>query len=411
MPTVAPDIDCAIDPAVFAGLEPGARVVTAMSGGVDSSVVAALLKHRGYDVVGITLQLYDNGAATGRKGACCAGRDIEDAKRVADRLDIPHFVFDYESRFRKSVIDPFAASYLAGETPVPCITCNQTVKFRDLLDTARELGGRAMATGHYAQVRHTDAGPELFRGVDAARDQSYFLFATTRDQLSRLRFPLGGLTKAAVRELAARFALPVADKPDSQDICFVPSGRYSDVIERLKPTATLSGDIVHVDGRKLGEHAGIINFTVGQRRGLGVPTGEPLYVVRIDAATRQVTVGPRACLFTRNIVLRDVNWLGTRSHLVGQPWEQRMFVRVRSTQAPQAAIVGSDGRDVSVILQDGDYGISAGQACVFYADESSGSRVLGGGFIASTSYAASSVSGSQVSADEIEHVRRTAAAK
>src|SRR3989449_835563 len=290
------------------------RVVVAMTGGVDSSVTAALLAAEGYDVVGVTLQLYDHGAATHRKGACCAGQDIHDARAVADSIGIPHYVLDYESRFKEAVIDRFAESYVAGETPVPCVECNLSIKFHDLLETARELGARVLATGHYVASRAlADGTRALFRARDEERDQSYFLFATTRAQLELLRFPLGDKSKAQTRELARRFGLPVADKHDSQDICFVPTGRYTEVIERLKPGAAEGGDIVDLDGRVLGRHSGIIHFTVGQRRGLGVAAGHPLYVIRLDAPTRRVIVGPRAALRTSRMRLRDVNWLGDGS--------------------------------------------------------------------------------------------------
>ena len=355
------------------------RVVVAMSGGVDSSVVAAMLAEEGYDVVGVTLQLYDHGAALAKKGACCAGRDIHDARRVAETMGFPHYVLDYENTFRAAVIEEFADAYLAGATPVPCIRCNERVKFKDLLATARDLNADCMATGHYIQ-RKLGRGPELHQATDAARDQSYFLFSTTPDQLEYLRFPLGHLaSKAETRALAARYGLAVADKPDSQDICFVPNGNYAAVIEKLRPGSAEPGEIVDLDGRVLGQHRGVIHYTIGQRKGLGLGgLGDPLFVVRLEAGARRVIVGPKAALSTRTIPLGEINWLGDDPFDSRSEWH--LSVKVRSTRPPRPAVVRPlSATEAEVELLDPEDGVSAGQACVFYAPE--GSRVFGGGWI------------------------------
>ncbi|MFN3275278.1 MAG: tRNA 2-thiouridine(34) synthase MnmA [Paracoccus sp. (in: a-proteobacteria)] len=354
------------------------RVVVAMSGGVDSSVVAAQLKEQGYDVIGVTLQLYDHGAALAKKGACCAGQDIHDARRVAERMGFPHYVLDYENKFRESVIDEFADAYLAGATPVPCIRCNERVKFRDLLQTARDLDADCMATGHYIQRKDGAQKAELHMAADPVRDQSYFLFSTTQEQLDFLRFPLGHLpSKAETRALAAEYGLVVADKPDSQDICFVPNGDYAAVIEKLRPGAADPGEIVDLEGNVLGQHRGVIHYTIGQRRGLGIGgLGDPLYVLRLEPQTRRVVVGPKAALATTLVNVTEVNWLGDQP-LAG---ETPCMVRIRSTRPPRPAILRAlPGGRAEVELLDPEEGVSPGQACVFY--EAGGTRVLGGGWI------------------------------
>ena len=364
----------------FAKSPSDTRVVVAMSGGVDSSVVAAQLADEGYDVVGVTLQLYDHGAALAKKGACCAGIDIHDARRVADEMNFPHYVLDYENIFQDAVIDEFADSYLAGATPVPCIRCNERVKFKDLLETAKDLNADCMATGHYIQRKTGPKGPELHCAEDANRDQSYFLFSTTPEQLDFLRFPIGHLhSKAATRALASKYGLPVADKPDSQDICFVPNGNYASVIEKLRPGAAEPGDIVHVDGRVLGKHDGVIHYTIGQRRGLGIGgLSDPLYVVRLDVDAKHVVVGPKELLATRIVPVREINWLGDDPFTSRSEWH--LSVKVRSTRPPREAIIRPQSNTTAEVeLLTPEEGVSPGQACVFY--DPNGSRIFGGGWI------------------------------
>ncbi len=348
------------------------RVVVAMSGGVDSSAVAAMLHAEGYEVIGITLQLYDHGVAVGKKGACCAGQDIHDARRVADTLGIAHYVLNYESKFKDAVMDDFVETYLSGATPIPCVRCNQSVKFKDLLQTARELGADCMATGHYVQRVVKDGKAELHRGADPDKDQSYFLFATTQEQLEFLRFPLGHMNKEQTRALATQYGLAIADKPDSQDICFVPTGGYAKVIEKLRPGAAEPGQIVHVDGTVLGAHQGIIHYTVGQRKGLVSGVAEPLYVVRLDATNRQVVVGPKKALAQTDVRLKEMNWLG------GQTAPPELWVKMRSAQIPQRASMVERADDAALVRLAMPYeGVAPGQACVMY----DGNRMLGGGWI------------------------------
>lgn len=361
---------------ILDGINKGERIAVAMSGGVDSSVAAALMVEAGYDVVGITLQLYDQGAMAQKKGACCAGQDIYDARQVADRFGFPHYVLDYETLFRQNVIDDFADSYLRGETPIPCIRCNQKVKFKDLLQTAQDLGAKALVTGHYVKRVATDKHAELHQAADKTRDQSYFLFTTTQDQLDYLRFPLGGLSsKAETRLHAQRFNLKVADKPDSQDICFVPNGNYASIVSKLRPGALDAGEIMHIDGRILGFHDGIINYTIGQRKGLGVSDANPLYVIKLDASLKRVYVGPKEALAKEHIHLKEMNWLSDISQFKDG---YACKIKIRSSATPiDAMITAISPTEATVAFVEPEYGIAAGQAGVFY----DGDRLLGGGWI------------------------------
>ncbi|MDG2361788.1 MAG: tRNA 2-thiouridine(34) synthase MnmA [Hellea sp.] len=370
----------------FAKANSDTRVVVAMSGGVDSSVCAALLASEGYDVIGVTLQLYDHGEAIKKAKACCAGQDIYDAKRVAEMMNFPHYVLDYEDNFREKVIENFADTYLAGSTPIPCVRCNQTVKFQDLLAVAKDLGADCMATGHYIKRIMGPEGAELHRAHDHGKDQSYFLFSTTREQLDYLRFPLGSFSKSETRSLAVKFGLNVASKPDSQDICFVPTGKYTDVIEKIRPLSGIAGNIVHLNGQVLGKHRGIMYYTIGQRRGLGLPDGsgeDPLFVIKIDQNTNQVIVGPREALKRKKIWLEDINWLGKGEYNKNLDGFQ-LRVKVRSTRSPVLATFLLEGDEIIVELDQPDEGLSPGQACVFYSSEISAKRTLGGGWIVKT---------------------------
>ncbi len=382
-------------------------VVVAMSGGVDSSVVAGMMAEQGYKVIGITLQLYDYGFAVGKKGACCAGQDIYDAKRVADKLNIPHYVLDYESRFKQEVMDDFADSYMRGETPVPCIKCNQTVKFRDLVKAAKELGADCLATGHYVRRMAGPGGAEMHAGADARRDQSYFLFTTTQDQLDYLRFPLGDVeSKDVTRDIARRLELATADKPDSQDICFVPNGDYASVVQKLRPEAADEGDIVDQYGKVLGRHKGIIHYTIGQRRGLGIggrkedeQDSDALFVIRLDAEKRQVVVGPRAALGKDRFMIRDINWVA------GRPMgaDEKISVKTRSMQPMQGATLRPcDNGLVEVVLDEPKMGIAPGQACVFY----DGSRMLGGGWIMRDAVQGQGLASGKQDSRPVSNVRR-----
>lgn len=357
------------------GIADGALVAVAMSGGVDSSVTAGLMVEAGYKVIGITLQLYDHGAMVNKKGACCAGQDIYDARTVADKLGIPHYVLDYENIFKQNVIDDFVDSYLQGETPIPCVRCNQRVKFRDLLTTAKELGAEALVTGHYVRRIINNNRAEMHRANDHSRDQSYFLFTTTQEQLDYLHFPLGGMPKTQTREHARRFGLVVADKPDSQDICFVPTGGYAAVVEKFRPGALDPGEIANLEGQVLGQHQGIINYTIGQRKGLGISAHEPLYVVKIDPATRRVIVGPKEALAKTKLLVNEMNWLTDKADfMVGK----EATVKIRSTQPGLLATVTVHNNTQAIVeFATPEYGVSAGQACVLYEED----RVLGGGWI------------------------------
>jgi len=359
--------------------EKDTKVVVAMSGGVDSSTVAGLMKKEGYNVIGVSLKLYDDAKVSVKSRQCCAGQDIMDAKRVANKLNIDHKVLYYQKKFKKDVIDNFVESYMAGETPIPCVQCNQTVKIRDLYEHSKELGADALITGHYVNSTHNDGISEMYRAKDHERDQSYFLFNTSRDQLNFLRFPLGKYTKKETRKIAKRLKLNVADKPDSQDICFVPNGDYVSVIKKFKPESFKKGNIKDLNDNILGTHEGIINFTIGQRKGIGVTNKEALYVVKINSNNNEIVVGPKSSLAVDKIKLRNLNQLCDNI----EECNSNLFVKVRSTGKLLKAIVKVNGFSAEVKLKNKEIGISPGQACVFYSKNKIGDKVLGGGWIES----------------------------
>jgi len=357
------------------------RVVVAMSGGVDSSVAAAVCAKQGYDVIGVTLQLYKNDVVGKKKGSCCAGQDIYDAKKVADRIGIKHYVLDYEEQFKSEVIDDFTNSYANGLTPIPCVRCNEKIKFRDLYQTAKQLGASTLITGHYVSNKFMNGERALFRARDSSKDQSYFMFTLKKEQLDFIRFPLGDLTKEQTREIARELDLSIAEKPDSQDICFVQEGRYTNLINKLLPKSTTKGNIVNMSGEVVGEHDGIVNFTIGQRRGIGYASGIPNYVIDIDSQSLNVMIGPKECLGVNQIILDEVNWLGPNEIFSKAEYETPIFVKVRSTSDPVEAKLSKKNNQILVELKNPEYGVAPGQACVFYDSIKPISRILGGGWI------------------------------
>ena len=352
------------------------KVVIAMSGGVDSSTVAGIMKKEGYNIIGVTLKLYDDNKESKNTKQCCTGQDIMDAKRVAQKLDIDHKIFYYQSKFKESVVDNFVESYLNGETPIPCVQCNKTVKFNDLFQESKNLNADALITGHYVKSLTKNNTTNMYRAVDENRDQSYFLFNTTREQLNYLRFPLGGMLKSETREIAKELGLNVADKPDSQDICFVPNGDYVSVIEKIRPDAFKKGNIKSSDGKVLGVHNGIVNFTIGQRRGIKIAAKEPLYVINIDPKKNEIIVGPKIELLKKDIILRDLNLLADKTD-----FDKEIFAKVRSTGKLIRSKLNIKDKFAHLNLFDDEFGISPGQACVFYSKDKFGDKVLGGGWI------------------------------